>query len=65
MTVIDYTPAVHYDWTDQHDMARATRNVAGDEQMRMECKCGKVSRWTGSYSRLLDACNRHANTATR
>jgi hypothetical protein len=65
--VLTYTPGRHYAWqTEAHDMARARRTLAdGTEQSRMECKCGKRSRWTETFTPLHAAANRHADETAR
>lgn len=41
----------------EHTYARVTR---ADGHMRMECNCGKRSRWSESSQLVRDAQNRHA-----
>jgi len=56
--------------TESHDYATATRvrvdrNGYENPEMRMECKCGKTSRWTGAYHVLAIQQECHAEAASQ
>lgn len=64
--VESYSPAIHFAWSDSHDMASATRTMTdGSEEHRMECKCGTTSHWSELGASLRAAQNRHAAKVAR